>query len=103
MSGIDQSGTKVRYDSVQEIANRIRVVSQNIIKDLEEMDNALKVVTGTWDGEAHQGYVDLQKKYKFKAEDMRDRLEVVAKLVEQGKDSYRSTDIKASRLFTEAF
>ena len=34
--------TKVRYESVQEMANRIRVVSRNIIKDLAEMDAAVK-------------------------------------------------------------
>ncbi|GAA3376362.1 hypothetical protein GCM10020367_47770 [Streptomyces sannanensis] len=100
---VDPSHTKVRYESVQEMANRIRVVSQNIIKDLEEMDSALKVVTDTWDGEAHQEYVVLQGKYKGKAEHMKGRLEQVAKIIEQGKDSYRSTDVKASRLFTEAF
>ena len=42
--------TKVRYESVQEIANRIRTVSQKIVKDLEQMDTALKVVTDTWEG-----------------------------------------------------
>ncbi|MGW6569628.1 WXG100 family type VII secretion target [Streptomyces sp. NPDC054975] len=102
MSGIDQN-TKVRYESVQEMANRLRVVSSNIIKDLEEMNAALRVVTDTWDGEAHAEYVILQGKYKKRAEDMRNRLELVAKQIEQGKDSYRGTDIKASRLFTEGF
>ncbi|MEV6164353.1 WXG100 family type VII secretion target [Streptomyces sp. NPDC052052] len=95
--------TKVRYASVQEMANRIRTVSRNICKDLEEMDAALKVVTDTWDGEAHGEYVNLQKKYKGKAEHMKTRLEHVAKIVESGKDSYRATDLKASRAFTEAY
>ncbi|MGW4231033.1 WXG100 family type VII secretion target [Streptomyces sp. NPDC004980] len=102
MPGADPN-TKVRYESVQEIANRIRVVSRNIIKDLEEMDAALKVVTDTWDGEAHGGYVALQGKYKGKADHMKNRLEQVAKIIENGKDSYRSTDLKSSRLFTEAY
>ncbi|MEU5718397.1 WXG100 family type VII secretion target [Streptomyces sp. NPDC020403] len=95
--------TKVKYESVQEMANRIRVVSRNIIKDLEEMDAALKVVTDTWDGDAHAGYVVLQGKYKGKADHMKDRLEQTAKIIENGKDSYRSTDVKASRLFDEAY
>ncbi|MCX5417008.1 WXG100 family type VII secretion target [Streptomyces argenteolus] len=102
MAGADPN-TKVRYESVQEMANRIRTVSRNIIKDLEEMDAALKVVTDTWDGDAHAGYVSLQKQYKGKADHMKDRLEHVAKIIENGKDSYRSTDVKASRLFTEAY
>ncbi|MEU6949835.1 WXG100 family type VII secretion target [Streptomyces sp. NPDC046332] len=102
MSGIDQN-TKVRYESVQEMANRLRTVSSNIIKDLEEMNAALRVVTDTWDGEAHQEYVILQGKYKKRAEDMKNRLELVAKQIEQGKDSYRATDVKASRLFTEGY
>ncbi|MER6500872.1 WXG100 family type VII secretion target [Streptomyces sp. NPDC001455] len=95
--------TKVRYESVQEIANRVRAVSQNIVKDLEEMDAALRVVTDTWDGEAHKEYVVLQKKYKGRAEHMRDRLAEVAKIIESGKDSYRATDLRASRGFTEAY
>ncbi|MDI9888748.1 MULTISPECIES: WXG100 family type VII secretion target [Streptomyces] len=99
----DDIGTKVRYESVQEMANRIRTVSKNIVNDLVEMDQALKVVTGTWDGEAHREYEILQGKYKKRAEDMRDRLELVAQIVERGKDSYRATDIKGSRLFTESF
>ncbi|MFD0372895.1 MULTISPECIES: WXG100 family type VII secretion target [unclassified Streptomyces] len=100
---VDNAGTKVRYESVQEMANRIRTVSQNIVKDLAEMDTALKVVTDTWDGDAHREYEILQGKYKKRAEDMKNRLEQTAKIVEQGKDSYRSTDVKASRLFTEAY
>ncbi|MFF7178880.1 WXG100 family type VII secretion target [Streptomyces sp. NPDC008121] len=102
MSGIDQN-TKVKYESVQEMANRLRLVSKNIIKDLEEMNSALRVVTDTWDGDAHREYVILQGKYKKRAEDMKDRLELVAKQIEQGKDSYRATDVKASRLFTESY
>lgn len=102
MSGIDQN-TKVRYESVQEMANRLRIVSQNIVKDLEEMNAALRVVTDTWDGDAHREYTILQGKYKKRAEDMRDRLELIAKQIEAGKDSYRATDVKASRLFTESF
>ncbi|RPK90424.1 MULTISPECIES: WXG100 family type VII secretion target [Streptomyces] len=99
----DPSNTKVRYDSVQEMANRIRAVSKNITDDLREMDAALKVVTGTWDGEAHAEYVILQGKYKKRADDMHERLKLVAQIIENGKDSYRSTDVKSSRLFTEAY
>lgn len=95
--------TRVRYESLQEMANRIRVVSRNIIKDLQEMDSALSVVTSTWDGDAHREYVALQKKYKGRAEDMRDRLDKIAQLIEQGKDGYRHTDKKASQLFTEGY
>ncbi|MEU0130392.1 MULTISPECIES: WXG100 family type VII secretion target [unclassified Streptomyces] len=102
MAGADPN-TKVRYESVQEMATRIRTVSRNIVKDLEEMDAALKVVTDTWDGEAHGGYVSLQKQYKGKADHMKNRLEQVAKIIENGKDSYRSTDLKASRQFTEGY
>ncbi|MEI7030729.1 WXG100 family type VII secretion target [Streptomyces pratensis] len=99
----DPNNTRVRYESVQEMANRIRVVSKNILTDLREMDDALKVVTSTWDGEAHAEYVVLQGKYKGRAEDMQQRLEMVAKIIENGKDSYRTTDVKSSRLFTEAY
>ncbi|MFI5619201.1 WXG100 family type VII secretion target [Streptomyces sp. NPDC051567] len=102
MAGAD-GHTKVQYESVQEMANRIRVVSKKIIDDLAEMDQALKVVTDTWDGEAHAQYIQLQAKYKGKAEHMRDQLERVAGLIERGKADYRATDVKASRLFTEGF
>ncbi|MET8508207.1 WXG100 family type VII secretion target [Streptomyces sp. NPDC015232] len=100
---VDNGGTKVRYESVQEMANRIRAVSKNIVQDLEKMDRALKVVTDTWDGDAHREYEILQGKYKHRATDMKDRLEKIAQIVEQGKDSYRATDVKASRLFTESY
>ncbi|MGZ2357286.1 WXG100 family type VII secretion target [Streptomyces sp. 372A] len=95
--------TKVRYESVQEVANRIRAVSRNICRDLEEMDAALKVVTDTWDGQAHAEYVTLQHKYRNKADHMRARLDEVARLIESGKDHYRATDLRSSRLFTEAY
>ncbi|MFD7867028.1 WXG100 family type VII secretion target [Streptomyces sp. NPDC057682] len=95
--------TKVRYESVQEMANRIRAVSRNICHDLEEMDTALKVVTDTWDGEAHAAYVTLQNDYRGRADHMRNRLEHIARIVENGKDHYRATDLKASGLFTEAY
>ncbi|MEU9106642.1 WXG100 family type VII secretion target [Streptomyces xanthophaeus] len=99
----DDGRTKVQYETVQTMANRIRQVSKNIIEDLAAMDAALTVVTDTWDGEAHAAYVDLQKKYKGKADHMKDRLEETAVLVERGKDDYRATDKKASALFTEAY
>ncbi|MFJ8164793.1 WXG100 family type VII secretion target [Streptomyces sp. NPDC096136] len=102
MSGND-GHTRVRYESVQQMADRIRVVSRNILKDLDEMEAAVKVVTDTWDGEAHREYVALQKKYHARADHMQKQLEAVARLIERGKGDYRATDVKASRLFTEAF
>ncbi|MFE6845990.1 WXG100 family type VII secretion target [Streptomyces sp. NPDC057686] len=102
MAGSD-GHTKVRYESVQEMANRIRVVSKKIVTDLQEMEQAIKVVTDTWDGDAHQAYLTLQKQYKSKADDMHRQLEQVASLIERGKGDYRATDVKASRLFTEAY
>ncbi|MEJ8642244.1 WXG100 family type VII secretion target [Streptomyces sp. MS1.HAVA.3] len=101
MSG--NEGTRVRYETVQQMADRIRVVSGNILRDLDAMGTALKVVTDTWDGEAHREYVNLQTKYKGKADQMHQDLEKVAKQIEQGKSEYRATDVKASRLFTEAY
>ncbi|MGE7388860.1 WXG100 family type VII secretion target [Streptomyces sp. NPDC004126] len=103
MAGNQDGHTRVRYESVQQMADRIRVVSRNILKDLEEMEAAVKVVTDTWDGEAHLAYVDLQKKYHGRADNMQKQLEGVARLIERGKGDYRATDVKASRLFTEAF
>ncbi|MGW0752842.1 WXG100 family type VII secretion target [Streptomyces sp. NPDC002587] len=102
MAGND-GHTRVRYETVQQMADRIRVVSKNIITDLNEMEQALKVVTDTWDGEAHGQYVQLQAKYKGKADHMQKQLEQVAQLIERGKGDYRATDLKASRLFTEAY
>ncbi|MFD0270699.1 WXG100 family type VII secretion target [Streptomyces sp. NPDC127106] len=99
----NDGATRVRYESVQEMANRIRTVSKNIIDDLAEMEQALKVVTDTWDGEAHKEYVTLQGKYRQKADHMKEQLEKVAQLIERGKGDYRATDVKASRLFTEAY
>lgn len=95
--------TKVTYESLQQMANRIRQVSKKIVDDLAAMDQALKVVTDTWDGEAHAQYVQLQAKYKGQADHMKNTLEQVAVLIERGKDDYRSTDVKASRLFTEGY
>ncbi|MCX5375501.1 WXG100 family type VII secretion target [Streptomyces sp. NBC_00091] len=103
MSGNDDGHTRVRYESVQQMADRIRVVSKNILKDLDEMEAAVKVVTDTWDGEAHIEYLSLQKKYHARADHMQKQLEGVAQLIERGKGDYRATDVKASRLFTEAF
>ncbi|MFE3994415.1 WXG100 family type VII secretion target [Streptomyces goshikiensis] len=95
--------TRVRYETVQHMADRIRAISKNIVDDLTAMDAALKVVTDTWDGEAHAKYVGVQKDYKGRAEHMRDKLAETAQLIEHGKGSYRATDIKASHLFTEAY
>jgi WXG100 family type VII secretion target len=102
MSGND-GHTRVRYENVQQMADRIRIVSKNILKDLDEMEAAVKVVTDTWDGEAHQEYVSLQTKYHRRADHMQQQLESVAQLIERGKGDYRATDVKASRLFTEAY
>ncbi|WP_030708694.1 WXG100 family type VII secretion target [Streptomyces sp. NRRL F-2580] len=99
----DDGHTKVRYDSVQQMANRLRQVSKHIIEDLDAMERAVAVVTDTWDGEAHGQYVELQKKYRDKADHMKNMLEKVAQLIERGKDDYRATDKRASSLFTEAF
>lgn len=102
MTGND-GHTKVRYESVQLMADRIRKIADKINQDLKDMDHALTVVTDTWDGEAHARYIELQTKYRGRADHMRSQLRLVADLVERGKNDYRATDVKASRLFTESF
>ncbi|GAA0621851.1 WXG100 family type VII secretion target [Streptomyces crystallinus] len=94
---------KIRYENVQEIANSIRAISKRITDDLARMESAVNVVANTWDGEAHGQYLKVQKDYRADAHDIQQTLEKIAKTIEHGKDSYHHTDVKASRLFTEAY
>ncbi|MEU5438608.1 WXG100 family type VII secretion target [Streptomyces sp. NPDC020719] len=94
---------KIRYESVQGIADSIRGISKRIMDDLARMEAAVKVVADTWDGEAHGAYLKVQKDYKADAHDIQQTLEKIAKTIEHGKGSYHATDLKASRLFTEAY
>ncbi|PKV88294.1 WXG100 family type VII secretion target [Streptomyces sp. TLI_146] len=94
---------KIRYENVQEIANSIRAISKRIMDDLSRMESAVNVVASTWDGEAHGQYLKVQKDYRRDAHDIQQTLEKIAKTIEHGKASYHQTDVKASRLFTEAY
>ncbi|MFK8906448.1 WXG100 family type VII secretion target [Streptomyces sp. YS-3] len=94
---------KIRYESVQAIADSIRAISKRIMDDLGRMESAVNVVASTWDGEAHGQYLKVQKDYRRDAHDIQQTLEKIAKTIEHGKTSYHQTDVKASRLFTEAY
>ncbi|OII61103.1 hypothetical protein BJP40_07040 [Streptomyces sp. CC53] len=99
----DDLGTKVRYSSIEEMARVLRALAKDTRNDLARMDQAIKKVTETWDGEAKAKYLDLQKKYTKRAEDIERRLSQIANLMDSGKDKYRATDKKSSALFTESF
>ncbi|MFF1481816.1 WXG100 family type VII secretion target [Streptomyces sp. NPDC058301] len=94
---------KIRYESVQGIADSIRAISKRITDDLARMESAVNVVANTWDGEAHGQYLKVQKDYHADAHEIQQTLEKIAKAIEHGKASYHHTDVKASRLFTEAY
>ncbi|CAL9547198.1 WXG100 family type VII secretion target [Streptomyces sp. enrichment culture] len=96
-------GTKVRYSSVTAMAERLRFLAKDTMQDLDRMEHAIKVVTDTWDGEAHREYLVLQKKYRARASQMRDQLNQISKIIEEGKGKYQATDKKASQLFTEGY
>lgn len=90
----DADGIRVRYERVQNIADNIRQVSNQIRRDMDRMDDAVKVVADTWDGEAHRMYLDVQRAYKARANHMHQVLADVAKMIENGKDSFRNVDLK---------
>ncbi|MEU7569745.1 MULTISPECIES: WXG100 family type VII secretion target [Streptomyces] len=96
-------GTKVRYSSVALMAERLRFLAKDTVEDLARMERAIKVVTDTWDGEAHREYLVLQKKYRARADQMRTQLDQISKIIEEGKGKYQATDKKASQLFTEGY
>lgn len=99
----DDLGTKVRYSSVALMAERLRFLAKDTVEDLNRMEQAIKVVTDTWDGEAHREYLALQKKYRMRANNMKDQLDHISRIIEEGKGKYQATDKKASQLFTEGF
>ncbi|WP_149180655.1 WXG100 family type VII secretion target [Streptomyces sp. TRM49041] len=96
-------GTKVRYSSVTLMAERLRFLAKDTAEDLTRMEQAIKVVTDTWDGEAHREYLALQKKYRARADHMKTQLDQIARIIAEGKDKYQTTDRKASQLFTEGY
>ncbi|MDI3390406.1 WXG100 family type VII secretion target [Streptomyces sp. B-S-A8] len=98
----DAAGLRVRYDNVQTIADTVRKISRQIRLDIDRMDDAVKVVADTWDGEAHGVYLDVQRAYKARADHMHQTLEEVARLIEMGKDSYAGTDRKNASLIEQA-
>jgi WXG100 family type VII secretion target len=99
----DPSELRVRYENVQEMANTLRQVADRIKNDLTTMDAAIKTVTDTWEGAAHQGYLAMQADYRGRADHIDQLLEAVARTIENGKQNYHATDVKAARYFTAGY
>ncbi|MFC7305153.1 WXG100 family type VII secretion target [Streptomyces monticola] len=93
---------RVRYENVQTIADSIRRISREIMQNMDRMDDAVRVVAATWDGEAHGMYQDVQRAYKGRADHMQKTLEQVARLIEQGKESYGTVDRKNAATIQQA-
>ncbi|MEU0810430.1 MULTISPECIES: WXG100 family type VII secretion target [unclassified Streptomyces] len=98
-----QDGILVDYESVQQLASQLRTAAGNVRKEMDDIQAAVKRVTEGWEGEAHQAMLAAEKQFQARADHIQGLVTKVAALVESGKDSYRETDVKASKLFSLGF
>ncbi|KAK1182533.1 MULTISPECIES: WXG100 family type VII secretion target [Streptomyces] len=100
---VQGDGILVDYESVESLAADLRLAAKNVKKEMDDIQAAVKRVTGGWEGEAHQAMLAAEAQFKARADHIQALITQVAGLVASGKDQYRATDVKASRLFSLDF
>ncbi|MEV5243209.1 WXG100 family type VII secretion target [Streptomyces cinnamoneus] len=89
----------VHYSSLQATASDINGAAAVIQREIEAMKSAVGKVAEGWKGEAHTAMTQTQTRLQHQADEIKQTLESVAKLILSGGDHYQATDRKSAGLF----
>ncbi|MGW8380906.1 WXG100 family type VII secretion target [Streptomyces sp. ODS28] len=90
----------VKYGSLEHAATTIDNSAKRLRGDIEVLQNEVKAVAESWEGEAHNAYTQIQANWDRDADGLFQALTKIANLVRQASDDYRETDKKGAAYFS---
>ncbi|MBU7600558.1 WXG100 family type VII secretion target [Streptomyces sp. XM4193] len=95
----DPSQLVVNYGSLEKAAADIESAAKRLRGDLERVQQEVKKVAQTWEGEAQSAYMRVHVTWDQRADSMERTLMQIASKVRQASGEYQASDRKAAGRF----
>jgi 6 kDa early secretory antigenic target len=99
MASTDPSQLTVHYSSLEKTASDIEAAAKRLRADLEKVQQQVKRVAQTWEGDAQSAYARVQTNWDNRANSMERTLNQVASRIRQASGDYQASDRKAAGHF----
>lgn len=99
MASGDPSQLVVNYGSLDKAASDIEAAAKRLRGDLERVQQEVKKVAQTWEGEAQTAYMRVHVTWDQKADSLERTLNQIAAKVRQASGEYLASDRKAAGRF----
>lgn len=90
---------RVTYGAVEQTAADIERSAKELQAELDRIWGAVKRVSNSWEGEAHQAFQAAERQWNARASHIQSTLHEVATKIRSGSADYRATDRRAAGLF----
>ncbi|GEB53902.1 MULTISPECIES: WXG100 family type VII secretion target [Streptomyces] len=101
MGANDGDHLKVRYSSLEAAASAITTEANQLRADLDAVQAKIRSALEVWAGDAQEAYDTVQRAWDAKANDLQNRLIVIANEVRNSSDHYSGTDRRAAKFFQQ--
>ncbi|MGW0733537.1 WXG100 family type VII secretion target [Streptomyces sp. NPDC002851] len=82
----------VNYTTITTAAQDVRKTAGHIKERLQDIEDAVRQVAQSWEGEAQEGYQRKQREWDKTAADLHQTLMKIAKALDNSAESYRGTE-----------
>lgn len=90
---------RVTYGAVEQTAADIERSAKELQAELDRIWSAVKRVSNSWEGEAHQAFQAAERQWNSRASHIQSTLHEVATKIRSGGADYRATDRRAAGFF----
>ncbi|MGW7573491.1 WXG100 family type VII secretion target [Streptomyces sp. NPDC054765] len=87
------------YGAVEQTAADIERSAKELQAELDKIWGAVKRVSNSWEGEAHQAFQAAERQWNSRANHIQSTLHEVATKIRSGSADYRATDRRAAGFF----
>ncbi|MCX4569519.1 WXG100 family type VII secretion target [Streptomyces albogriseolus] len=89
---VNYDRTAVNYDTVTQAAQDVRKTAKELSEQLDILMRKVKAVAETWEGEAKTAYGEIQRSSSVEMDQMCQKLNRIAKLLDDSVIGYQDTD-----------
>ncbi|MFB6568535.1 MULTISPECIES: WXG100 family type VII secretion target [Streptomyces] len=90
---------RVTYGALEQTAADIERAAKELQAELDKTWGAVKRVSESWEGEAHQAFQAAERQWNTRASHIQSTLHEVSAKIRAGSADYRATDRKAAGFF----
>ncbi|KOG51990.1 hypothetical protein ADK76_33860 [Streptomyces griseoflavus] len=90
---------RVTYAAVEQTAADIERSAKELQAELDKIWGAVKRVSESWEGEAHQAFQAAERQWNARASHIQSTLQQVATKIRAGSADYQATDRRAAGFF----